>query len=103
MSPLVVFSPNSCQYGSASEKKFSEVQGNFLPILLLCSGDLFVIDGDDDDDGHRELKNPAMKAQRAGGAGSISSKAFLVCRSERKSFHLEEDIRVEVRAGDFRR
>lgn len=44
-----------------------------------------------------------MKAQRAGGAVSISRKAFLVCRSERKSFHLEEDIRVEVGDGDFRR
>lgn len=43
-----------------------------------------------------------MKAQRAGGADSFSSKAFLVCRSERKSFHLEEDIGVEVRDGDFR-
>lgn len=44
-----------------------------------------------------------MKARRAGGADSVSSKAFLVCRSERKGFHLEEDIRVEVRDGDFRR
>lgn len=51
----------------------------------------------------QRIKNPAMKAQRAGGADSISSKAFLVSRSERKSFHLEEDIRVEVRDGDFRR
>lgn len=44
-----------------------------------------------------------MKAQRAGGAVSISRKAFLVCRSERKSFHFEEDIRVVVGDGDFRR
>lgn len=68
----------------------------FANIAALFSGELFVTDGDDDGD-------PAMKAQRTSGADSISSKAFLVCRSERKSFHLEEDIRVEVRDEDFRR
>lgn len=79
------------------------VSGEFFAnIAAFFAGDLFVIDGDDDDV-HREFKNPAMKAQRAGGANSISNKAFLVCRSERKSFHLEGDIRVEVRVGDFRR
>lgn len=77
-------------------------RGIFCQYCCIFSGDLFVIDGDDDD-GHREFKNPAMKAQRAGGADSISSKAFLVFRGERKSFHLEGDIRVEVRVGDFRR
>lgn len=48
-SPSVVFSPDSYHYGSASEKKCTVFQENFLPVLLHCSGDLFVIDGDDDD------------------------------------------------------
>jgi len=45
-----------------------------------------------------------MKAQMTGGTDCILSDTLfclLVCRSNRKSFHLKEDIRVEVGDGDF--